>query len=253
MAGLEEYTDIGGTNDTFQTTCWTQLLNAKTSNEEREHLVINNLMQLYWKPVYCYLRHKGYSNDEAKDLTQGFFSDIVLERHLFQQANPKKGKFRSFLLTALNRYVTDKHRYKTAEKRKAPGTMLALDEFDLSRVPMKIPGESPEECFNHVWIADMLEQVLLDVKQECYRNNREEYWGVFEARILLPIINGKKPIPLPDLCKKYGIKDGSHASNMMITVKRRLKKALERNMKKLGEASPTRSEQIEELFKILKN
>jgi len=253
MACLEEYTDIGGTNDAFQTTCWTQLLNAKTSNDERERLVINNLLQRYWKPVYCYLRHKGYSNDKAKDMTQGFFAEIVLERHLFQQANPKKGKFRSFLLTALNRYVTDKHRYEAAEKRKAPSTMLALDEFDLSRVPTRIPGASPEECFNHAWIAVMLEQVLLDVKRECYRNNREDYWGVFEARVLLPIISGKKPVSLPDLCKKYSIKDESRASNMMITVKRRLRKALECNMRKLGESSPTLSEQIEELLNILQN
>ena len=253
MACLEEYTDIGGTADAFQTTCWTQLLDAQTSSEERERLIINNLLQRYWKPVYCYLRHKGYSNDHAKDMTQGFFAEIVLERHLIQQANPKKGKFRSFLLTALNRYVTDRHRYEAAEKRRAAGTMLALDEFDLSRVPTKIPGESPQECFNHAWIAGMLEQVILDVKRECHRNNREDYWGVFEARVLLPIISGKKPVSLPDLCKKYSIEDESRASNMMITVKRRLRKALERNMKKLGEDSPVRSEQIEELSRIFRN
>ena len=250
MVGLEEYTDMGGTNEVLHTTCWTQLLNAKTSNEERQRLIINNLLQRYWKPVYCYLRHKGYSNDEAKDITQGFFSEIVLEKHLFQQANSKKGKFRSFLLTALNRYVIDKHRYESAERRKFPGNMLALDEFDLSRVPTKIPGNSPEECFNHIWIADILEQVLLDVKQECYRNNRKDYWGVFEARVLLPIISGKKPVSLPCLCKKYKITNESRASNMVITIKRRLKKALERNMKKFGEDSLTKSEQIEDFFNI---
>ena len=81
----------------------------------------------------------------------------------------------------------------------------------------------------------------------------EDHWRVFEARVLRPIVSGRRPVPLSDLCKEYHLKDESTASNMMITVKRRLKKALGRNMRRLGENSPTLSEQVEELLATLRN
>jgi len=251
MSNYFEYTDIGEADGAFQTTCWTQIMDARTSDEERERLVVESLLSRYWKPVYCYLRYKGNANDQAKDLTQGFFVEIVLQRHLFQQADPEKGKFRSFLLTALGRFVIDQHRHDSA--RRPSGPMVALDELDQSRVSAKPPGETPEECFNQVWIADLLEQVVRDVKKECYRTDIKLHWQVFEERILLPILKRSKPPSLPALCEKHHIKNERLASNMIITVKRRLKKALERHMQQMGDGSPELSEQVEELLFFLKN
>ena len=251
MSGYFENTHIGGANEGFQTTCWTLMMDARTSNQARERLVVEGLLNRYWKPVYCYLRHKGYDNDKAKDLTQGFFLDIVLQRRLFQQADPEKGRFRSFLLTALGRFVIDQHRHDSARRPANP--MVGLDELDQSRVAAKPPGESPEECFNQIWIADLLEQVMLEVKKECHRTDIKVHWQVFEARILVPTLKRNKPPSLPSLCEKYGIKNERMASNMIVTVKRRLKKALERNMLKMGDGSPELNEQVEELLKFLTN
>lgn len=252
MSDYYANTGMGGADESFQTTCWTQLQDARTSDEERERLIVDDLLHRYWKPVYCYLRKKGHSNDAAKDMTQGFFVEIVLGRRLFQEADARKGRFRSFLLTALKRYLIDLHRHESAEKRSHPGTRVAWADIDLSRVPTVLPGESPEDCFNHAWIAELLERVMLEVKRECYRNRMKEHWLIFEARVLLPIIAEKKPTPLPELCREYRIESESRASNMMITVKRRLCKALERNMLKLGENDPTLDEQVQDLLNILR-
>ena len=251
MSGSFENTRIGGVNEGFQTTCWTQMMDARTSNEARQRLIVEGLLRQYWKPVYCYLRRKGYHNDKAKDLTQGFFMDIVLQRDLFQQANPQKGKFRSFLLTALNRFVIDQHRHESARQPSTP--MVGLDDLDLSRVSAKPRGDSPEACFNHAWIADLLEQVMLDVKRECQRTNIKQHWQVFEDRMLIPILKRSKPLSLPSICEKYGIDNERIASNMIVTVKRRLKKALERNMRKLGDTSPEMNEQVDELLRFLES
>jgi len=67
-------TTMGGSREMFQTTCWTEIISAKTTDQARQKLIINNLLSRYWKPVYCYLRRKGHSNESAKDLTQGFFT-----------------------------------------------------------------------------------------------------------------------------------------------------------------------------------
>ena len=67
--------------------------------------------------MYCYLRRKNYDNERAKDLTQGFFHEVVLNRALIERADQAKGRFRSFLLHALNEYLIDEQRKETAQKR----------------------------------------------------------------------------------------------------------------------------------------
>ena len=73
MPHFNARTSIGGADGHFHTTCWTVIADSHTSNEEKNRLIINDLLGLYWKPVYCYLRRKGYDNETSKDMTQGFF------------------------------------------------------------------------------------------------------------------------------------------------------------------------------------
>ena len=252
MADVLDNTDMGGQEVAFQTTCWTQLHDAKTVDQERQRLIMGSLVQRYWKPIYCFLRYRGASDAVAKDQTQGFFADVVLQRELFLQADPQKGKFRTFLLTALKRYVLDKHRYQRAEKRYPGEALRTLHEMDLSCLSLKSMGSSPEACFNHAWVADLLEQVMIDVKRECFRMNKQVHWQIFEARLLRPIVRREKPTPLATICKQFGIANEGQASNMLITVKRRLRKALERNLRQCGEkGGPDRAEQVKELFALL--
>ena len=75
---------MGGVEHKFQKTRWSEIHDAKTLDETRRRAAVGCLMQKYWKPVYCYLRQKRYDNESAKDLTQGFFQEIVLGRELVQ-------------------------------------------------------------------------------------------------------------------------------------------------------------------------
>ncbi|MEJ2705953.1 MAG: sigma factor, partial [Sedimentisphaerales bacterium] len=105
MAGRYEETSFGGLNSRFQTTEWTKILNSALGES-----IIAELYGKYWRPVYKYLRRKGFSNEQAKDLIQGFFSVKVLGQQLLQKADRAKGKFRTFLLTAITNYAIDLHR-----------------------------------------------------------------------------------------------------------------------------------------------
>ncbi len=91
---------MGGTGGVFLTTHWSLIEDSK-SDDDRSRALIGLLLDRYWKPVYFYLRRKGHNNEEAKDLTQGFFHEIVLNRGLIQRADKAKGRFRSFILHAL--------------------------------------------------------------------------------------------------------------------------------------------------------
>ena len=119
MAKRHDKTTMGGAKHTFQTTLWSEIQNVKTLDEDKRQIIIGNFLKKYWKPVYCYIRRKGYDNEPAKDLTQGFFHEIVLGHNLIQQADQTKGRFRTFLLTTLDRYVTNVYRRETAQKRKS--------------------------------------------------------------------------------------------------------------------------------------
>ncbi len=112
--GKYDRTELGGQGGAFETTHWTEILSARTLDENRRKATMDKLLGRYWKPVYCYLRRKGRDNETAKDLTQGFFQEVVLGRDLVQKAESQKGRFRTFLLTALDHYVTSVDRAETA-------------------------------------------------------------------------------------------------------------------------------------------
>jgi len=98
----DNHTNIGGIRESFLTTHWSFIEAAGAGTEDRENAMIGLLLERYWKPVYCYLRRRGYNNEDAKDLTQGFFQEVVLGRELIPQADRSKGRFRTFLLTSLS-------------------------------------------------------------------------------------------------------------------------------------------------------
>ncbi len=95
--GYEHHTDMGGTRERFLTTQWSLIENIK-AGQDQDKLLIGFLLEEYWKPVYCYLRRNGHDNEQAKDLTQAFFHEVVLNKDLVGRADKAKGRFRSFLL-----------------------------------------------------------------------------------------------------------------------------------------------------------
>ena len=97
-------TRMGGARQAFLTTQWS-LIDDIQEGRDRDSALIGFLLKQYWKPVYCYLRHTGHHNEQAKDLTQGFFHEVVLNRDLVGRADSSRGRFRAFLLHALKQYA----------------------------------------------------------------------------------------------------------------------------------------------------
>ena len=220
------YTDIGGTGKAFLTTHWSIIEKAGSSDEEKNKAFVGLLMDRYWKPVYCYLRRKEYNNEQAKDLTQGFFHEVMLGQHLIEKADAAKGRFRSLLLVALDRYLGDVHEKETAQKRVPKGQLVSLDVVAPPEIPQSISGSVPELTFNYAWVSALLEQVLEEVERECREDGKDIHWNVFCDRVLYPIMDRGSPPALKEIIAKYGLQDETKASNMIVTVKRRLQAAL---------------------------
>jgi RNA polymerase sigma-70 factor (ECF subfamily) len=213
--------------------------------------ILEELVGMYWKPVYCYLRCKGYDRDDAKDLTQGFFHEIVLRRGLIQQADQRKGRFRMFLLTALSRYVTSAHRAEAAKQRMPEGGLIYLGEIDALSVPEPVHYRSPVEAFDYAWGSALVDRVLGDVARRCREKGDATDWELFRARVLLPIMDNANVPSLARLCMKYGISRKAQASNMIFTVKRRFQRALRRHVRQFVSSDAEVDSEILDLMTIL--
>ena len=242
-------TDIGGACERFLTTHWS-LIEGIQSGEQEHQVLVNGLLQQYWKPVYCYLRRRGYDNERAKDLTQGFFQEVVLRRELICQADRDKGSFRKFLLTALEHYLKSIHRKDTARKRQPPGKRIPLEGIDPDALDEPTQELTAEESFNYAWLASLLEQVLTAVEAECKAHGLERHWGIFRDRVLEPIMNETEPPSLTDIGPRYGITNPEKASNMIITVNRRLQTALRRHLRQYVSADAVVDEEVGELLRV---
>jgi hypothetical protein len=243
----DEYTDMGGVGEAFLTTHWSLIDDVKGSDDERNRALVSLLLKKYWKPVYCYLRQKGYDNEKAKDLTQGFFHEVVLGRALIQKADQSKGRFRTFLLTALSRYLISVREYETARKRIPQHRLVSLDLIDQSKLSESTSKSTPEDAFNYAWASSLVEQVLHEVETLCRDHGQTVYWLVFQSRILQPIMERTKPPSLKEICTKYGIEDGIKASSMILTVKRRFRAILK---KYLRNSVTSGEEEVDELREI---
>jgi len=251
MGNRYKDTTMGGAKGAFQKTLWSDIEDAKTLNETRRRAIIDKLIKMYWKPVYCYLRRKGYANEPAKDLTQGFFHEIVLGHKLIQQADETKGKFRTFLLTALERYVVSVHRKESAKKRMPSEGIIEIEAVDFPDFLGARSKVNPECAFSYALVADLLDQVLERVKDECYNTGKATHWEVFSAKILDPIFDNVSSPPLAVICTKYRVENEVKASNMIVTVKRRFRLVLKNRLRQFVSSDSQVDEEFSDLVKIL--
>jgi len=248
--GHNNQTDMGGSREAFLTTQWSLIENIK-ADQDRDKILIDFLLRQYWKPVYCYLRKKGCDNERAKDLTQDFFHEVVLNRDMVGRADRTRGRFRSFLLFALNEYLTKKNIKERAHKRLRKGKLVSLEIAEAPTLPQSVERASAEESYHYAWLSTLLERVIAEVRAECYREGMETHYVLFHQRIVKPIMSGQSPKSLTDLSQKHGVKDAKKASNMIVTVKRRFRTALMQHVRRTLLSGDQASEEMEELLQYL--
>jgi RNA polymerase sigma factor (sigma-70 family) len=140
---------------------------------------LEELCAAYWYPLYGYLRRRGYAADEAEDLVQGFFATL-LEDHVLRQADPRRGRFRAFLLAAIRNYAGKQHELQRAQKRGGHLRHFSLDFTDAHQRWSMEPADdrTPEAAFDRQWALELLRRVLHTIAED-YRRAGKSQW--FEA------------------------------------------------------------------------
>jgi RNA polymerase sigma-70 factor (ECF subfamily) len=154
----------------FEETRWSMVIKAASQGDGAQEAMAS-LYKSYWPPLYSFLRARGYSKDDAGDLLQGFFL-VSLEKNYIQVANPTAGRFRTFLLTALIRYVSNDAAKNRALKRGGGVSHVRIDADDAENLHQRIPAStrSPEEVFERQWAMGILDRALEELEQ-AYRES----------------------------------------------------------------------------------
>jgi DNA-directed RNA polymerase specialized sigma24 family protein len=169
MGGLTPKQESGaGSAAWFATTHWRVVLVAGHGTAPGAQEALETLCQAYGYPLYAYVRRHGHAPEEAQDLTQDFFAHF-LEKNYFKLADPARGRFRTFLLTALKHFLANDWKKVHRQRRGSGQAMISLDaEVAEQRYATKpVEETNPETIYERRWAATLLEGVLEFLREEC--------------------------------------------------------------------------------------
>ncbi|MEJ2581325.1 MAG: sigma-70 family RNA polymerase sigma factor [Acidobacteriota bacterium] len=184
------------------TTQWSQVLAARDGSDTEAHRALESLCQTYWQPLYAYIRHQGYDAEEARDLTQAYFT-VFLEKDYLADVDPEKGRFRSFLLTSLRHFLSHERIRSRALKRGGGTLTLSLDTDVANERYLQEPatGRSPEDVFERQWALTVLGEALGRLRQEASTEDRRR-----KFELLKPYLTGEEPSrPYREVVEELGM------------------------------------------------
>src|SRR5215831_6989574 len=168
----------------FPATRWSLVVAAGDPHRKEARSALVSLYESYWYPLYAYLRRRGYSSDQAQDLTQEFFVRVIEGRYL-DRAEPEKGRFRAFLLTSLKFFVADDEDRQRALKR-GGGLVVPLDFPSGEERYQNEPAhdETPERIFERRWALLVLDRVVERLRNEFVQHGRPDHFEHLKVFLL---------------------------------------------------------------------
>jgi len=200
-------TKHGGSRDRFPSTRRSILATASSGSPELRQEVLSWMVEAYWKPVYKYIRLQWHkSNDEAKDLTQGFFASL-LERELIERYDASQAAFRTYIRTCVDGFVSHQAESDSRLKRGGKYQFVPLDfelaERELASAAMQ-PQLSMEEFFHREWQRHMFSLAVEDLRRHSHDTGKQTHFELFQAYDLSDSPGGERPT-YEKLAQEHGL------------------------------------------------
>jgi RNA polymerase sigma-70 factor (ECF subfamily) len=190
----------------FVSTHWSQVETAAQAASPRAAAALAQLCRTYWYPLYAFVRRWGCGAEEAKDLTQEFFARL-LERNFIASATREKGRFRSFLLVALKRFLINERERAAAGKRGGGRAILSLDDASAEGRYRLEPVEelSADRIYERRWALALLDEVMEGLRREFVAQGRADW---FEA--LKPFLYDERGADSQaDVARRFGVSEST--------------------------------------------
>ena len=193
--------------DYFATTHWTAVARAGLENSAQAAPALDELCQVYWYPLYAFVRHQGARHPEAEDLVQGFFANFLRKNHL-ASLRKENGRFRAFLLACLKNHLANERDRSLRKKRGAGLEYLHLDwvhaderyNAELAQV-----DASPDRLFDRAWASTLLEHVLTQLEQAEQVNGNVELFKALRPCLMA----NERHASYAECAAKLGMKVGA--------------------------------------------
>lgn len=240
-------TEIGGSRRVFPSTQWTLIRSAKAQSEEELRNAMADLLTLYWKPIYVVLRSKGFDSEESKDITQDFILHI-LEKDL-QKLTRSRGKFRSYLRSALDNFLVNRAEYQGAQKRGGGALQLSLDYASSeTSYNLQVTGKSfvANDVFDKEWAFGIYNRATQFLKEEIDKKYGDKVFKTLQE-FFSPAGN---PISQEEAAKKLGMSDGQFRV-FLHRARTQLKEFIRDQVRATVEDESEVQGEMEELLKIL--
>jgi RNA polymerase sigma factor (sigma-70 family) len=212
----ENYNNSNPGGGKFALTRWSVVLVAGDTKNPKSYEALSELCLSYWRPLYSFVRRKGYSPADAHDLTQGFFARL-LEKNFLGSANPELGRFRSYLLGAMKNFLADNYDYNMAQKRGGGAIIIPIDiEPEEGRSKFEpVDDNTAEKLFDRQWALETLDKTMSALAEEYKSAGKAEHFSKLR-KALLP--NDKSSY------KDIAVELGTTEGNVKVAIHRLRKK-----------------------------
>lgn len=172
--------------DRFRTTKWSMVLAAQDSRDQSSRKALGSLCEVYWFPLYVFVRRQGHGHDDALDLTQSYFVTLM-EKDFLGDVRREAGKFRSFLLASMKHFLSHEREKAQALKRGGGVALISLDATVVERrlALEPIQEQTPEKAYEKHWALTVLERIQCRLREEFEREGK-----VDEFKELSPFLSG---------------------------------------------------------------
>ena len=174
----------GAAKAQFTATHWTMVLAAGRDEGSGQAQALEELCRAYWYPLYAYVRRRGFKPEDAQDLTQEFFARL-LEKQFLSAVDPARGKFRSFLLAAMEHLLAKEWRRSNALKRGGGKPLMSLDAQEAETRYLLEPRDelTPEKIFERRWAITLLERTMARLRAECLAADKGQLFGSLKGAL----------------------------------------------------------------------
>lgn len=229
----------------FPTTHWSLVVRAGQDASQSQRDALGDLLRRYLGAFRTYVISKYRMNrEEADDVVAGFVASRVLEQNLISKAREGRGKFRNFMMTALQRYAIDELRREGAQKR---GGGRSGEDVVEQQERLAGDDQDPAAMFDASWAREVV-SIAIERMRTATEKTRPDLWGVFADRVIGPAFDGSQPSAYPELIARLGFADEGQAANALHTAKRIFARTL-RGV--VGEYAITADEVDEELKDLM--
>jgi len=190
----------------FVSTHWSVVIVAGRNDTTRAQMALQHLCRMYWYPLYAHVRRRGHSPHDAQDLTQGFFARL-LEHESLATVDPHRGRFRTFLLTAMDHFLVNEWKKGKAAKRGGFYQLLSLDwaaaedRFDLEPAD----HSAPDKAFDKQWALTLLAEVMNRLEREYQSEGKADLFGVLKSTLL----GRHESQPYGEIAGRLGLNEGA--------------------------------------------